>query len=649
KLENYLHDPVLELSLTPNLGHCLSALGIARELGAALNQKVRYPDTDFSLCLTLKTSSQMQVQLKDESCRRYSGLYLENLTVAPSPGWLAGWLKKSGFKPINNIVDILNFVLLETGQPLHGFDADKIQKRSLTVGKAQKESPFLGLDGLTHTIPQATILIEDEKGPLVLAGILGGADTAVSEETKKLFLEAASFDPLAVRKSCRALQLRTESSNRFEKGTDPNATIKALKRAAHLIQKLIPEVKIASDFIDLKKTEFPPKTILLEEARVNQLLGLQLSFSEIAALLERLELKVQKTDGKLSVSVPTFRLDLKEPIDLIEEIARLFGYNNIERKRPYFTTSSVMDAPFYIFEEKLKKNLIAQGLKEIITPDLISLKLARLTAEKEPASNPVIEVKKAKSQDNSILRSTLLSSHLEVLKDNQAQKNFDCAFFELSKLHFRQEKTIIEEPVLALVLSGKKEPRHFLSPPSESTFFDLKGLLENLLSSLRLEHFSYTASHHSSFHPHQQAHLLCGQAKIATFGRIHPKLTRQMDLKDPVFFAEINTHLLFQFQKAKSLFVELPAFPASERDWTFAWDREKPVQLIFDELKKLKSRQALLEKYFLLDLYQDEKKHTLNLTLRFVYRDRKKTVLFEEVDKTHSEIMKTITEKFLSS
>ncbi len=646
-LASYLHDPILELSLTPNLGHCLSVIGIARELAASLNQKIKYPEKDFTVEKKLSTSSNIKVQLEDQRCLRYSGLYIENVSVGPSPEWLVAYLEKSDFKSINNLVDITNFILLETGQPLHAFDTAKIKNSTILIEKSNQKAAFLGLNGIDYEVPKDTILIKDSEKILALGGILGGEHSSVSADTKNIFLESACFNPLAIRKSCQALQLRTESSLRFEKASDPNATLNALKRAAHLIQKICPKARIASDFIDLKKTDFPEKTILLKEEKVNRLLGLKLGLNEIASILERLELKTKKENHQLQVSVPTFRNDLNSEIDLIEEVARIFGYNQIEKKRAFFTSSPQSNAPFYQFEQTLKKNLVSQGVKEIISPDLISPELANITHEKEIPNSAILAVKKAKSKDNSVLRPTLLPSHLQIIKHNHDHKNFNLHFFEVSKIHLKKEK-IIEEPMLALTLSGHKSPHHFQTKATEVDFFDLKGCLENLLASLNIAHFSFEASNHSAFHPGRQAHLMIEKAQIATLGAVHPHLLQKFDLKKEVYFAEINTHLLFQFKKAKNFYRALPTFPASERDWTLTVNKDLPLQSLFDAIGAI--RPALLESFFLLDLYNDEKlKEQHNLTLRFIYRDLKKTISFKEVEHAHAKIIKTISAKFLST
>lgn len=640
----YFHDPILELSLTPNLGHCLSVIGIARELAAGLNQKIKYPAKDFTIEKALSTASNIKVTLEDPRCLRYSGLYLENVSVGPSPDWLVAYLEKSDFKSINNLVDITNFILLETGQPLHAFDTAKIANSTISIEKSKQEDSFLGLNGVKYKVPKDTILIKDAEKILALGGILGGESSAVSANTKNIFLESACFEPLIIRKSCHPLQLRTESSLRFEKATDPNATIDSLKRAAHLIQKICPEARVASDFIDLKKSDFPEKTILLKEEKVNRLLGVKLSLNEIASILERLELKTKKENHQLQVSIPTFRNDLNSEIDLIEEVARVFGYNKIEKKIPFFIASPQGNAPFYLFEQTLKNNLVSQGLKEIISPDLISPKLANITHEKDIPSSAILAVKKAKSQDNSVLRPTLLPSHLQIIKQNHDYKNFNLPFFEISKVHLKKEK-IIEEPILALTISGNKNPHHFKTKATAVDFFDLKGYLENLLASLNISQFSFAASDHSAFHPGQQAHLMIGEVKIATLGAIHPQLLQKFDLKKEVYFAEINTHLLFQFKKDKKLYHPLPTFPASARDWTLTVKKDLPMQTIFEAIEAI--RPALLERFYLLDLYSNEKlKDQHNLTLRFVYRDLKKTISFKEVESAHAKIIKTISKNF---
>jgi phenylalanyl-tRNA synthetase beta chain len=643
-LSKVLIDPVFDISLTPNLGHCLSAIGIARELAALTSKKVKYPDISFEEVKEISTHKNLDVEIVDKtSCLRYSALYIENVEIAPSPSWLKKILESSSIRPINNIVDIMNFVMLETGQPLHSFDFDKLEKQKISILSLKKEEKFLGLDGLERILPKNSLVIKDSEKTVAIAGILGGENSAVGDSTKNLIIESALFHPLSIRKASHALSLRTESSLRFEKGIDPNGTLFALKRCAHLIKLVSPSCRIGSDFIDMKEKEFRKLKVSCRLSRTNKILGTKLSLNEAENLLNRLEMDTKKSSEDLiEVEVPTYRNDVKTEIDLIEEIARIFGYNNLEKKSPRFTSSSTLNAPLYTFETSMKKLLIAQGLQEFITSDLISPKLSKMVEEKSLPKSALIEVLHAKSEEHSQLRSSFLPSFLQVIKHNHDHKNFNIHAFEIGKVHFKKDGELVEQPTVALVLSGKNRSHHWKEKPRDVDFYDLKGIVENIFEKLKIKDWSVQKSSHPSFHPGRQANIFIGDTHIGVMGEIHPSLLSEMDIKRNVLIAELNNYFLMKYQKLLIKYLELPEYPSSERDWTITIGESVNIASI---LKKISSN--ILEELFILDVYQDPKLSSdqKNVTLRFVYRDKNKTISFEEVENEHQKIINEITKE----
>ncbi len=629
-----LINPIFDISLTPNLGHCMSVIGIARELGAFLNQKVKYPHLEYFNDPSL--SSDIKITLQD-GCMRYSGVKISNLTVGQSPAWLKSYLEDSGIRSINNIVDVLNFVMIEMGQPMHSFDLKKIEKE-IKVSLLKKEETLLCLDGSERKIPSGSLVIQDSEKVLAIAGVMGGEASSVSQDTTSIFIESACFDPVAIRKTARNAALRTESSLRFEKGTDPNGTLPALKRACHLLQSLCPSCKIGN-LIDVKTKEFLPLKISCRTDRANKLIGIHLSANEIESIFQRLECKTSKTDGSITAEVPTYRNDIKTEIDLIEEVARIYGYNNIERKPPLFSSSNAPHSPLYIFETKLKKTLLTLGLQEIITCDLISAKMAEVLVEKSLPKDAIIEVLYSKSEDKSHLRPSLLPSFLEVAKNNFDHKNFDLAVFEISKIHFKNKDEFFEKPTIAIMLSGKNRPHHFDIKPIDFDFYDLKGILENLLGTLKIKNYSFAKSSHPCFHPGRQAKIFIDGIEIGVVGEIHPLSLSEFDLKKPVLFAEIDTAELMQKQRANIKYTELSQYPSSERDWTISLPGDIALTPLLEKIQS-----PILEEAFLLDIYVDPKKENVkNVTFRFIYRDKNKTVSFEEVEKEQEKIVGAIS------
>lgn len=633
-LLSHLWDPVFELSLTPNLGYCLSARGVARELSAFLNLPMKKtPSFDFP-----KTKAQtIQVSVEEPSlCPRYMGRTIEGVKIGPSPLWLQQTLKAAGVRPINNGVDITNYILLKWGQPMHAFDADLLNG-SIHVKLSQKEKPFLCLDDIERTVPEHTLLICDGEKPVALAGVMGGADSAVSEKTKIIFLEAALFDHETIRKTSKKIGLRSESSLRFEKGIDPEAMQSALDEACSLFASLCGG-RALSGTIDTHPSPFPPKEIRCRPERVNKLLGSQISVHEIEEIFHRLHFKAKKTeDGAFLVSVPCYRLDITEEIDLVEEVARIYGYNSLEKKSSFYTSAQLAHDPSFLFERKLRAHLVALGLQETVTSDLIGPKLAKLALEPSLPHVKFLQVLHAKSEDYSILRPSLLPGFLQVVQFNADQKNPSFAGFELGAIYFEEKGEKIELPMAGIFLTGKAAPHHWDQKPLDVDFYDLKGLIENLFDSLHLSDVVYKPSSHPSFHPGRQASLYLEGLAIGSFGEVHPLLLEPLDIKQRVFYAEISLKPLLARTSAPQIMKPIPSFPSSERDWTIPLPKDASVEPILETIAGYKS--PLFEKAELIDLFLSD---TQNVTLRFTYRDTLKTISFEEADAEHAKLMQIV-------
>ncbi|KPK32451.1 MAG: hypothetical protein AMS24_04215 [Chlamydiae bacterium SM23_39] len=637
---SYLSSPILDLSLTPNLGHCLSYIGIARELAAYLNKKVHYPSTSIKTDFSLKTTDQIKIEIEDKKkCPRYSAMKIENIDIKPSPFWLSNYLESSGIRPINCIVDIMNFVMLEYGQPLHAFDFDKLEE--IKTSTLKKEEDFLGLDEEKRVLKKGSIVIRDKKNILALAGILGGINSSINQNSKNILIESAIFDPISIRNSSKDLNLRTESSIRFEKMTDPNGTINALNRAAYLIKQIYPNCKIYEP-VDIKEKPFLPKKISCNILKANKIIGINLSFNEIENIFQRLEFKTKKTEENiLESTIPTYRNDIKQEIDLIEEIARIYGYHNIDKRPPYFTSSKENHDPLYIFEKSLKTLFSSMGMQEIITPDLISPSLAELIEEKKISKSSLITVLKPKSTEQSILRPSFLPSFLQITKYNNYHKIFDISAFEIGNIHLKKDENYFEQSSSAIILSGKKSFYHWKEKPKDVDFFDIKGIIENIFFALRIDNFEFKKSLHPSFHPGQQANIYIDNINIGVIGQIHPKIIDKMDIKNPLFFTEINNNILLKNKKDIKL-KKISCFPSSERDHTFEISTKIPISTILEKTKKIKS--DILKTTIFLDLYINPKNIDKRyITLRFIYQSDFKTISFEEVEREHTKIIKKIT------
>lgn len=627
----------LEISLTPNLGHCMSAVGIARELAAALNKPLM-PGKNVYKSPTGKISVSVQ---NETLAPRYMVHLIEGIKVGPSPAWLQKELQACGMNPISNVVDVTNYMLLKWGQPLHAFDWDKIEGHKISVKCAQGGESFLGLNGAQVEVPHGALLIEDAKKPIALAGILGGENSAVSAETRNILLEAAAFDPIAIRIAAKKMNLRTDSAQRFEKGVDPANIPLVLGEACALIAELTGG-KVTSQGADLHKSQFHPKIVSCRSLRANQILGTQLSLNEIKDIFQRLAFPTSAIDEKtLRVEVPLYRNDISEEIDLVEEVARIYGYNNIEKRPPLCRTSTLPQDPMYLFERETKQRLCALGLQEFLTCDLISPALGTIARELLASHVTFLHTLHSKSEEYSVLRPSLLPGLLQVVKNNNAHKNHTLHAFETGRVHFSQEGKVVEIPTAALLLTGKAAPSHWSHKDQEADFFALKGLLENFCTGLGFSRICFTPSQHMTFHPGRQANLEIDGLIVGSFGEVHPNFLEPFDIKQKVLFAELQLPALLRMRTSVPRMTPLPQFPASERDWTIPLPLD--VQIGSLVTRASATQEPLLEKVELIDLYQPEGATVKNATLRFTYRGREKTASYEEVEAAHMRIVEQVS------
>lgn len=630
-IQTALHDPVFVLSLTPNLGHCQSVLGIARELSAYFSIKIE-KKTPTSSTLPSKVSIE-----NSEDCPQYHYAVLENLPKTPSPFWLRFALEKAGFSSSFLAVDVLNYVLIMTGQPMHAFDAKKVSE-DLQVRRSSKEESLEFLDGKTRKIPKGSLGIYQKDTLIALAGIMGSLDSSIQESSSSFLLESAEFHPTLLRKTAGAIGLRTESFQRFEKGVDPKGAVFALQMAIDLLQEITKKKEKIS--IYSKERAFQKKSILFREDKLSKILGKKISKNEIENLLQRLEctLSRAKEQNGWRVEPPSYRNDLKEEIDLIEEVARLYGYNHLIQANT-FSNAQAHD-PFYLFLSKVRKNCLALSLNECITPDLISESLAEKVLELSLQKKDLLKTLYAKSDDHSILRSSILPSLLQVLAKNLQQFSQGMQGFELGKVYFQTEKGPQENPVLAILLSGPSTPQFWGEKPQEQDFYFLKGLLETLFE----QPFTISPSKHPSLHPTRQGDILFQGKDIGVLGNIHPHLLESFSIKQTALFLEIQLTPLYLSEKIGKKIQPFSSFPSSTRDWTLSLSEDFPYAKLEAFLSSLHS--PILEEFFLLDLFVKPSLKKKNLTLRFTYRSKERTLLFEEIEK-EQQSLQTAVEGFL--
>jgi len=618
-----LDDSIIDLAITPNRGDCLSTLGIATEIQAISEVKAKL--LEVSPCAA-KIDASLNVNLDiPESCPRYAGRVIKNIDAnTKTPLWLQQRLERSGTRSINVIVDIMNYVMFELGQPMHAFDLAKISG-SITVRNSKKSESLELLDGQTVELSADTMIIADDKNPLAIAGVMGGLDSGVTLPTKDIFLESAFFNPKAVAASVRNYNIISESSYRFERGVDPKLQVKAIERATKLI------VEIAGGepgpVIDVKDESFLPSTatIDLRFARVKKLLGLEIDPDEITKILTKLGFTCKATKEGLKVDVPPRRSDISMEADLIEEIIRVYGYDNLPTKLCYSSLDIVN------YEDKLDlkalKNIFCNlGYQEVITYSFIDKKLQQLfdpTNEPKALINPI-------TSEMSVMRTNLWPGLVTTYLYNQNRQNSRVRIFELGKRFIQSKNELLQEDVVSGLISGPLHPLQWSVSDSAADFFDLKGDIEKFLGLTHsLLEFDFKEVSHPALHPGQAAEIFRNGTSIGIFGALHPELNQSLGIKDNLFLFEIETTSLMDISTQD--YKEVSKFPEIKRDLAILVDQTVPSQAIQDTISRVGGK--LVKEVTIFDIYQGEgiRKDQKSVALALTLQDYSRTLVDQEI------------------
>lgn len=642
--EELYGDTIFEISLTPNLGHCMSVWGIARELSSLLDRPMKGEEVVFGEAMGPATSDKISVSIEDQAhCFRYCAQYVEGVTVGPSPDWLRSRLEMAGVRSINNIVDVTNYVMLTWGQPLHAFDADKLVGDELIVRSLEEPYTMETLDDVERELPKGTLVIADAEKPVAVAGVMGGKDSAVSNQTQNVVLEGAWFCASSVRRSSKLLSLRSDSSARFERGIDGEAVENAVRYAAQLLTEVAGATAVHTPIDERIK---PPqeKKVLLRLERTNAILGTALSFGELEAIVQRMGVTFSVEEGGFFVVIPSWRNDIHEEIDLIEEVARIYGYNLITTDNLRITTSMLPDDPHFVIEEMLRDRFVREGLQEFLCCDLIAPKAAKIGSPEDFLAY----VLKPSSVDQSVLRPSLLPGLLDVVKLNSDRGHPSLFGFEIGRIHYRDGEEFVEKPMLGIVMTGSV-PGDWASKGREGDFFDIKGVIERALNFITVQEGVYDSSSIDLFHPGRQATISIEDTSVGFIGEVHPDTLDNWDIGKRVYYAHLDIEQLAKLGFRDKIMQPLPLYPGSERDWTVTVDKEVPVAAIIKAIRDIPSR--ILQKIELIDLYESEKigLENKNLTFRFSYRDDRKTIAFETVEKEHARILAMLDDIFLKN
>lgn len=642
-------DYTIEIDITPNRADGASHLGVARDLAAYLQQTrdIRYslPSVDQFQVDSNTAGLTIEVQ-RPEACHRYAGICIEGVGIKPSPEWLQTRLKAIGLHPINNVVDITNFILFELGQPLHAFDKDQVKGNKVIIRSFPTGTKFTTLDGIERELDENDLMVCNAEEPMCIAGVFGGLESGITENTKNVFLESAYFDPVFVRKTARRHGLSTDASFRFERGTDPNIVIYALKRAALLIQE-IAGGKITSEIIDIYPDPVPDFEVEVKYAHIDRLIGKKIEPEQIKRILEALEIKiVEENDGKLLLHVPPYRVDVRREADVIEEILRIYGFNNIEVPTKVNSTLSYSEKP----DDFRLKNLIADllagnGFHEIMNNSLTKSGYFEQLETYRPENtvmlcNPL-------SSDLNAMRQTLLFGGLETIAYNINRKNSNLRLFEFGKAYtFHKKegenhlKQYQEEDKLSLFITGNKTQASWNSQEQPSDFFTLKAYTEMILLRLGYRPDQMNIQEvDADIYREGLVYSLNGK-HLVTMGILSRKVLKLADVEQEVYYAEFSWENLLKGLKNYTVtFTPLPKFPAVKRDLALLLNQ----QVTFKEVKDIafRTEKNLLKSVTLFDVYEGEKLGAgkKSYAVSFMLQDNEKTLNDKQIDKIMNKLI----------
>ena len=634
-----LNDYILDLSITPNRADALSMRGLTYELGALYNNKVNFNDVEKE---ENYEATSLQVAVESDSCRNYVGQVVKNVEVKSSPLWLQTRLMNSGIRPINNIVDITNYVLLEFGQPMHAFDKDLVGDK-IVVRDAKEGEVLETLDGEERKLQTTDLVITDGTRAIALGGVMGGKNTEVSEETKNIILEAAYFNPTSVRRTSAAHGLRSDSSARFEKGIDPNMQKAALARAVELILELCPNAVVESSVGVVNKEE--EKVVEITTSYINNYLGITLSTEEIVSILEGLSFTVEVTGENLVVKVPTRRPDISIKQDLVEEVIRIYGYDNLASTLPKFSKTTKGGLTY---SQRMVRDLRAVyaslGFNDTINYSLVSEEEAtQYTLE----DHHKVRLLMPMTETHSTLRQSLVPGLLNTVQYNVARKQKDLKLLEIGRVFFGSGDDNIqpkETLYLSAALTGEERATKWLKESSSLDFFAAKGYLEVVFDRLGLdEKVTYKKSKLEGMHPGRFAEVFLGEKRIGFIGEVHPQVADKLGLNTTYVF-EINLDEVISESKVKPKYEEVTKYPEITRDIAMLVDVKDEYQNIYNVIESVNSK--LITKVELFDLYVGAEllvgKKSLALTI--TYSDKQKTLTDEEVTAVHDKVLSALTE-----
>ncbi len=650
-------DTVFEIGLTPNRIDCSSHYGVARDLAAYFNLqkpvRAKLPEVKELEKEREEGSVSVTVEAED-ACIRYSGLTIRGITVGPSPAWLQNRLRSIGLNPINNVVDITNFVLHETGQPLHAFDAAAITGNRVIVKKLPERTKFVTLDGIERELSQSDLMICNEKEGMCIAGVFGGKKSGVTETTTDLFLESATFSPVSVRRTSRRHDLHTDASYRFERGTDPAMTIYALRRAARLIKELAGG-EITGDIKDIYPSPVRKAVVRYSLDRMNRLIGKEIPPETVKTILYSLDINItEETPGNLTLEIPSYRVDVTREADVTEEVLRIYGYDNIGISSEMHSMLSHTDKPD---RERVAANmaemLSGNGFAEIMCNSLTPAAWFETTGDFN--TEAMVRLANPLSNDLNVMRMSLLPGMINTIAWNLNRQNSDLRLFELGYVYRRKDgrgtleitDNYSEQQILALAVTGNMNGKRWNAPETPSGFFHLKGYIEMVLSRFGIKQREITTTEDTPGWFSEGLKLTADGLEIASYGKISRKYLAMFDVRQDIFYGEIVWENIITLVKTKSIrFSELPRYPWVRRDLALVLDRS----VRFSQIRDLafKTERNLLQDIDLFDVYESDAigKDKKSYAISFILRDERQTLTEKNIEKVMGALIRAFEQGF---
>jgi phenylalanyl-tRNA synthetase beta chain len=644
-----LKDTVFDIGVTPNRADCLSVIGIAREVAAITGKTLRYPEIAFTESSEEISGMTSVTIMAPDLCPRYTARIIKNVTIKPSPAWMRERLEAVGLRAINNIVDITNFVMMELGQPLHAFDFRFLEEGRIVVRRSREGEHFVSLDEKDRLLRPDTLMICDGVKPVAIAGIMGGLNSEVKDDTRTILLESAYFHPPSIRRYSRALGMGTDAAFRFERGIDPEGVLRALNRAAQLMAAL-GEGTVCKGAIDQYPRQIEAvKDVAMRPKRVNELLGTQIAAAEMVKILKRLEMTVRQADElHYLVTPPTFRVDIAREIDLIEEIARVYGFDHIPVTMPRAAVMPAGETRGQVLEGALRAALTGMGYTEVITYSFINpVSADDLGLKDDDPLRDFVRISNPLTEDQSVLRTSLVYNLLDVMSRNARVGCADLKIFEIGRIFFRhQEGELPEErPCVGGLITGNRYDGSWHNKDLRADFYDLKGCVEALLADRKIQPVRFAAESSRPFlHPGRSGRIVVGRETAGFLGEIHPDVLERMDLRSRALVFQLDLEILRLHGKGKIDFREVSKYPASSRDMAFL----VPMDMEGETLCRTgyDQQEVLLENVAIFDVYTGSNlpEGMKSLGLRFAYRSTERTLTEEEINVAHNRIVKNMVE-----